>query len=367
MPRYARSGHLIYAQTGTLMAAPFDVQHLNVTGTAVPVVQGILQNPATGAAQYAVSQSGSLAYISGSQTGQSGIVWVSRNGAERAIRAPLRYYQDPRLSPDGQKIAISTADEGHYQVWLFDVSRETMSPFTFQGNNRVPVWTRDGKHIAFLSDRFAPETSIVWERADGSGGSERLTTSKYIILPFSFSPDGELLAFIEINSLTQDDIWMLRLRDGKAQPFLQTPANETAPAFSPDGHWLAYVSEESGQREVYVQPYPGPGGKWQISTDGGTEPVWNRNGRELFYRNGDKMMAVDIDTHPAFAAGKPRQLFEGDYVLNYFPAPYYDVSSDGQRFLMLKPSEQEQSALTHINVVLNWFEELKQKVPAEQK
>ena len=179
----------------------------------------------------------------------------------------------------------------------------------------------------------------------------------------SWSPDGQLLAFIENNPATGQDIWVLRLDDRKAQPFLRTRFNEGAPRFSPDGRWLAYYSDESGRKEVYVKPYPAPGGKWQISTDGGMEPVWNRNGREIFYRSGDKMMAADIASQPSFAAGKPQMLFERTYVPSTGTAPNYDVSPDGQRFLMLKPVEQARAAPTQINVVLNWFEELKQKVP----
>jgi dipeptidyl aminopeptidase/acylaminoacyl peptidase len=156
------------------------------------------------------------------------------------------------------------------------------------------------------------------------------------------------------------------MSDRKAQPFLRTQFDEAVPRFSPDGRWLAYISDESGRFEIYVQPYPGPGRKWQISTEGGTEPVWNPNGRELFYRSGDKMMAVDIATQPGFAAGTPRKLFEGRYELPPFPTTNYDVSPDGQRFLLLKPIEQE-AASTQINVVLNWFEELKRRVPPGTK
>ena len=159
----------------------------------------------------------------------------------------------------------------------------------------------------------------------------------------------------------------MRLSDRKAQPFIRTPFNESAPQFSHDGRLVAYYSDESGRSEIYVQPYPGPGGKWQISTDGGTEPVWNPNGRELFYRSGDKMMAVDISTQPSFAAGKPHMLFEGSYAPTPLTFPNYDVSADGQRFLMLKPAGQAQAAATHINVVLNWFEELKRLVPVGTK
>ena len=163
------------------------------------------------------------------------------------------------------------------------------------------------------------------------------------------------------------DLYTLGLKDGKPQPFLRTPSNETAPRFSPDGHFIAYASDESRRYEIYVRPYPGPGGKWQISTEGGTEPAWNPKGRELFYRSGNKMMAVEVTTQGTFSAGKPKMLFEGPYQLTPLTATNYDVSPDGQRFLMLKPSESAEAAPTQITVVLNWFEELKQKVPAAKK
>ena len=163
------------------------------------------------------------------------------------------------------------------------------------------------------------------------------------------------------------DIWVLRLGDRKAQPFLRTPFNEAAPRFSPDGRWLAYMSDESGRYEIYVQPYPGPGGKWQISTEGGTEPVWNPNGRELFYRSGDKMMAVDIATQPGFRCGQAPDALRGAVPAGSGPDRQLRCLPDGQRFLMLKASEQAAAAPTQINVVLNWFEELKQKVPTGKK
>jgi Tol biopolymer transport system component/DNA-binding winged helix-turn-helix (wHTH) protein len=360
-PRYAPSGHLLYAHEGRLMAVPFDPQQLTATGKAVPVVDGVLQS--TGP-QYSFSATGSLVYIPGvAQADQSKLVWVSRNGGEQLLAAPARYYDTPGLSPDGRRVAVGT--DG--QVWLYDFSRETLTRFTFEGSeNQDPVWTPDGKRIAFESNKEGP-SNVFWQLADGSGGLERLTTSEYNDNPRSWSPDGQLLAFSEHTIAAGFDLWILRLEDRKAQPLLRTPFNESAPRFSHDGRWLAYASDESGRNEIYVQPYPGSAGKWQISTEGGREPVWNPNGRELFYRSGDKMMAVEITTQPSFAAGKPRVLFEGKYLPAVFTVPNYDVSPDGQRFLMIKPVEQKQAGPTQINVVLNWFEELKQKVPTGKK
>ena len=364
-PRYAASGHLIYAQGTTLMAAPFDLQRLEIKGTAVPVVEGVEQSAAFGTSQYSISDNGSLVYVSGgSQANQRRMVWVNRNGMEQPLPAPPKPYQYVRLSPDGRHLAVEIDD----QIWLYDLGRDTLTRLTFEGStNQNPVWTPDGKRIAFYSNREGP-ANLYWQLADGSGGLERLSTDRYAQIPRSWSPDGQFLAFHENNPKTQKDIWVLRMSDRKAQPFLVTPFMEGGPTFSPDGHWLAYASNESGRPEVYVQPYPGPGGKWQISTEGGTEPAWNRNGRELFYRSGNKMMALDVATQPSFSAGKPRVLFEGQYFASDWPliGTAYDVSADAQRFLMVKATEQA-SAATQINVVLNWFEELKQKAPTEKK
>jgi eukaryotic-like serine/threonine-protein kinase len=362
-PRYAASGHLIFAQGGTLMAVSFDPQRLEIKGTPVPVVGGVANSASYASSQFSISETGSLVYVPGGfQSAQSKLMWVNRNGAEQLLAVPAHAYMAPRLSPDGRMIAVGiTEQETH--IWLYDIARETLTRLTFEGNNNnAPVWTPDGKRIAFNSNKDGP-LNIFWQLVDGSGGLERLLTSEYLQAPMSWSPDGQLLAFHEVNPTTQRDIWVLRLKDRKAEPFLRTPADERAPRFSPDGHWLTYVSNESGRFEIYVQPYPGPGGKWQISTEGGTEPVWNPNGHELFYRSGDKMMAVEISSQSGFSAGKPRILFEGGYLPSTVAQPNYDISPDGQRFLMVKPGEQAQGAPTQINVVLNWFEELKQKVP----
>jgi serine/threonine protein kinase/Tol biopolymer transport system component len=362
-PRYVPPGYLAYAQGGNLMAAPFDVQRLEVTGAAVPVVQEVMQSPVSGAAQYSVSATGSLVYVSGgNHAAQRKLVWVSRSGAEQALEAPVHSYVGPRISPDGRQIAVSI-QERDSQIWLYDLSRQTLHRLTFDGNiNNSPAWTSDGKRIAFTSTKDGP-LNICWQLADGSGAMEKLNTSENTQVPISWSPDGKLLAFLEVDPTTGYDIGVLHLDNRKVESFLRTPSNESVPRFSPDGRWLAYISDESGRYEIYVQPYPGPGGKRQISSEGGTEPTWNPSGGELFYRNGNKMMAVEVTTQPSFVAGKPQMLFEGPYATTALTNPNYAVSSDGKRFLMLKSAEQGEAEPTQIKLVLNWTEELKRLVP----
>jgi len=364
-PSYALTGHLIYAQGGTLMAVPFDPERQRLTGSPVPVLEGVLQNG--GIPQYSFSSTGSMAYVAarGVQGTQRTLVWVDRKGAEQPLPAPSRGYRTPRLSPDGRRVAVATTED---QIWLYDLARETLTRLTFGGLDYTPIWTPDGKRVAFQSIRGgARSPNAFWQLADGSGTAERLTTSEYSNVPVSFSPDGQVLAFVEVHPATGRDLWTMNISgDRKPQPFLRTSFNEGDARFSPDGRWLTYISDESGRNEIYVQPYPGPGGKWQISTEGGAEPVWAGNG-EIFYRNGNKMMAVDATTQPTFSAGKPKMLFEGAYVPSLATMPNYDISADGQRFLMIKPSQQAQAAETQINVVLNWFEELKQKVPTGKR
>ena len=343
------------------MAAPFDLRRLALTGEAIPVLDGVLQSQFTGAAHYSFSATGSLVYVPGGfQRRRTRLVWVDRNGAEQPLGAADGDYYVVRISPDGKRLALGIGDG----IWAYDLARGTLTRLTFEGNaNYIPIWTPDGKRVIFQSYRAGTARNLFWQLADGSGGLERLTVSEYTNTPFSFSPDGRLLAFVESEAQAQAPaIWVLRLDDRKAEPFLKTRFDETGPQFSPDGRWLAYVSNESGRFEVYVQPYPGPGGKSQISTEGGRQALWNPNGRELFYREGSKMMAVDVTTEPVFSAGKPKMLFDGPYLMTGAQYPNYDVAPDGQRFLMLKPVEEAQAA-AQINVVLNWLEELKQRVP----
>jgi len=365
--RYVPSGHVVYARAGGLLAVPFDLRRLVVTGPPVSILEGVNMNPTFGAAEFSSSTDGSLAYVAGgSRLSQRTLLWVDRKGAPQSLPAPPRGYLAPRLSPDGQRLAL--AIEGtNPGLWLYDLARGTLTRLTASLPIPFPIWTPDGKHVTFAS---APggELNLYWMPADGSGAAEPLTTNENAQWPGSWSPNGRVLAFSEADPTTGYNIWVLGLQgERKPRPFLQTPSDEYGPVFSPDGRWLAYGSDESGRQEIYVRPFPGPGGKWQISTEGGVQPAWARNGRELIYRDGDKIMAAPVETTPVFAAAKPKLLFEGHYESGVFAFERnYDVSPDGQRFLMIKASEQE-SAPTQLNVVLNWSEELRRLAPAAKR
>ncbi len=342
------------------MVVPFDLAALEVTGDSVPVVQGVRQNAPGGAVDYGISDNGTLVYVPSTSTAglNRTLVWVDREGLATPLIEDRQAYRRPRLSPDGQRVAVEVQSVANSDIWIYDIGRGTRMRLTVEGTNQSPVWTPDGTRVTFSSNRDGPP-DLYWKPADGSGQAELLLNmnSQNNLVPSSWSPDGESLAFYNANG--PGDIWALP-REGDASTFVATAFDERSPMFSPDGRWLAYVSNESGRDEVYVQPYPGPGGKWPISTEGGTEPRWSADGRELFYRLGDKMMVVEVRSEPAFSSERPQLVFEVPYLRDQFGTSNYDISPDGQRFLMIKEEGGQQA---QINVVLNWFEELKRLVP----
>ena len=363
-PRYAPTGHLLYVQPkmpGTIMAAPLDPERLELTETPSPVVEGV-RSTWWGASGWALSRGGMLAYFSGDiPADERKLVWVDRNGKAEALPLPPAFYQFPRLSPDGTRIAVV---KGRLQtsVWIYDLTDDTLNRLTFEGNANWPLWTTDGKHVAYASNRAEP-WDLFWKPADGSGKEKQLLAKSGGQLPCSFSPDGNTLAFL--NGI---DVWVLP-NDGRQQPraVLQTLAVEYNATFSPDGRFLAYTSHESGQPEIYAQPFPSTGAKWQISTGGGQEVVWARDGDELFYRDETKMMAVEVSTQPTFRMGHAQQLFDGpSRVGTLNNVAEYDVAGNGKRFLMIQEAERESSEENHVSVVLNWFEELERLVPTDE-
>ena len=364
---YVPSGHLVYGAGGTLRAVAFDLARLAVVGTPAPVLENVMAT-ATGGVDAVVAGNGTLVYVQGGLiSAQRSLVWVDRMGREEPISAPPRPYVYAQLSPDGTKVALDIRDQ-ESDVWIWDLARETLQRLSFDpGLNRSPVWSRDGQRVAFTRALDMTE-EVYWQAADGSGVAEPLTEkSNALMMPSDFSSDGTTLIYEP--TLPPMDIWMVPVAGPRtaAVALLNGPSNETNATVSPDGRWLAYESNESGQVEIYVRPFPHVNtGRWQISTRGGTRAQWSPDGRELFFYVGagtrGTLMAVPVESGSTFRAGVPRMLFEGNYPAPNTGGGLYDVSRDGQRFLMIK-GEDAESAPRHLTVVLNWLEELKRLVP----
>ena len=369
-PRYSPSGHLLFERDGRVFAVAFDPKRLEVTGQPVPVLDGVKTSPSSGAADFAVSDTGSLVYLpENAYTRDGEIVWVDRKKQVKELAAPARHYGSPHISPDGKRIAVAIpSGSSGSDVWVYEIPHGTLTRLTFDEHSSAPIWSPDGKRIAFATTRPTGPAILV-KAADGSGAEETLVAGESLILvPSSWSSDGKFLAYWAVGSATGRDIWIAPLTgEGKPQPFLQTKFNEMQARFSPDSRWIAYQSEESGRYEVYVQPFPGPGGKWQISTNGGTTPVWAQNGRELFYMSSGNFMSVGVTTQPTFSASTPRIIADyPPFLMGRLSNGAYDVSPDGQRFLFVR-ANVENGPPDEVRVVLNWTEELKHVAPASKQ
>jgi Tol biopolymer transport system component/predicted Ser/Thr protein kinase len=376
--RYLPSGHLVYLHQGTLFAVGFDLDRLEVRGTPAPLLEDVTANAQSGGGQYDVARNGTLVYLSGKYSHASWpVAWLDSPGNTKPLLAAPGQYYMPRFSPDGQRLALAVAEGSNRDIWVYDWQHDTMTRLTFTQRNLFPVWTPDGKHIAIES--LSPgANSIRWIRADGAGESQLLLESKNDLRPYSFSPDGKRLAYVEVSMDTGFYLWTLPLdvsdpehpKPAKPELFLRTPFAALEPAFSPDGRWIAYTSNESGRFEVYVRPFPSGApsgsGKWQISTGGGAHPIWSRNGRELFYETLDNriMVAAYAASADSFAAEKPR-LWSNTQIREPAGVWNLDLAPDGKRFAVIARPEAtaEQEGSVHVAVLLNFLDELRRRVP----
>jgi dipeptidyl aminopeptidase/acylaminoacyl peptidase len=375
--RYLPSGHVIYMHEGTLFAVPFDAKRLEVTGQAAPVLEGVVNNTNTAGAQFSFSEAGNLVYVPGHGSAVAGSVyWMERDGKFQPLRESPANYVSPAFSPNGKQLAMEIFDGKRNDIWVYEWGRDTLTRITFASEpSRVPVWTPDGQRITYSSQEKGV-ANLYWKRSDGSGDAQRLTESKSVQYGQSWRPDGKVLAFTQYNPDTRGDIMTLPMegneksgwKPGEPRVFLNSPYDEMSPAFSPDGRWLAYASNESGNYEVYVRPFPGPGGKWQISTGGGQFPKWSRNGKELFYRTQDSklMVAAYTASGDSFVAGKPQLWSPGQFInfVNLGPFYNFDLHPDGKRFAVVKtPGPGEGTPVNKVTFIFNFFDELRRKVP----
>jgi serine/threonine-protein kinase len=371
--RYLPSGHLIYIHQGTLFGVPFDLKSLATRGTPIPIQEEIAGSGQTGAGQLDFSRTGTLVYLSGKTgIGANSVVWMDDTGKQTPVVMPAGFVITPRLSPDGTKLALAMNGD----ISVYDLQRNAMTRITFTSSgNAFPVWAPDGKHIAYRS----LGDGIWWTRADGSAQPQRILETTDQTESGSFSPDGRQLAFSQVRSTNNSGIWILPLdisdpdhpKPGKPELFLQTAGVVIHPAFSPDGRWLAYASNEAGPYQVYVRPYPAGatgGGQWQISTAGGAIPVWSRSGKELFYRptNGSRIMVVDYTAKgETFSPGTPR-VWSGTPTLVTGLFPSFDVAPDGKRIVTFPVAETArggEKASLHVTFLVNFFDQLRRKLP----
>ena len=369
-PRYVRTGHVVYGENGTLFAVPFDLDRLVVTGDSMPVLEGVA-TARSGAVHFSVSQDGSLVYVTGDtdEVGTRSLVWVDREGREEPISAEPRPYSQAQLSPDGRQVVLQLdSPTGSSDIWIYDLMRDAPTQLTFDpARDTSPIWTPDGERVVFTSEREGVP-AIFWKPADGTGQVERLTPGNVLgQSAHSWSADGRALVIVELDGETLRDIGVLSMNGDQAIDWLlEGNASEQSPDVSPNGRWLAYMTAESGQFEVFVSPFPSVSeGRWKVSQAGGFSPRWGPDSRELFYQTGDGaiMVATNV-TEPTFAPGIPVRLLDGPYVVGERRRTF-DLSPDGQRLLMLKESAGADAPSNQSQVILiqNWFDELQRLVP----
>jgi len=347
-PRFSASGHLLFSRYGRVMAVPFDPRKLETVGAELPLPDSV-RTEINGVAQFSVSDDGTFIYIPGLSAARSSLVWADREGLITPLPFPVEYYGTFQLSPDGIKLAVQLFEGGTSNIWIYDLTSGNRSKLTLEGFNSFPIWSPDGQWVTFFSRREGAER-ILMQSTTNTSEIRELIRGNNAMLPTSWSSEREFLLMDEASN-NYDIVLLDNKRHNEMGGFASTRFIEWGATFSPDSRFVAYTSDEQGQYEVFVQPYPQTGEKWQISSEGGEEPVWSIDTDELFYRNGKKIMAVTFSAVPSFEAARPRVLFEGDFV--NVGGRSYDAAPDGNRFLLLK-SRDVRPAYTHLNAISNW-------------
>ena len=377
--RYVSSGHLIYVHDGRLFALPFDLDRLEATGPAVVILEEITSHDGTGGAQFDMSLQGAFVYLPGPGTStQLPIHWLESRGPSTALRNTRSSWFNLRFSPDGRRIAMELCDEPACDVYVYDWARDHLARLTRdRAQDGEPVWTPDGGRLTFYSERGDGVTAnLYWQGVDRPTEAQRLTDSKHVQLPGSWHPSGRFLAFEDRPAQNTGDLMILPMQGseeagwipGIPSTFLNTPAIEREPMFSPDGRWLAYSSNESGTYEVYVRPFPGPGAESVISEGGGSYPTWSRTSQELYYGtpHGQLMAASYVAEAQTFRVEKARPWAEARYAVRG-PNRMVDLHPDGQRFAIAPAQRVDPAKRDHVSIVFNFFDELKRLAPPAAK
>jgi serine/threonine-protein kinase len=363
-PIFVRSGHMLFGRGRALFAVPFDLRALKLTGPATPVQDQVGCEPASGAFFLSLSRDGTLVSLPSTASQGLEIVLMDRAGKATPLPLPARNYQYPRFSPRGDKLVFNfTGPSGAEDAWVFDLNNESLSRLTFEVDAYHPIWTPDAKAIVY-SVLTGSTDGLYLKQADGSGKAQDLIVTKGAQpIPAAFFPDGKSFVYMHTGSIP--DIAALRLDDPSKPEFLvKTPAQESSPALSPDGRWLAYTSTESGRGEVYVTQLPGAAGRWQVSPEGGDDPLWSHDMKEMFFKRGDEYFAVPIRISPTFQAGTPQLMFSGKFERPIVWIGNWDVSPDGKKFALVRPYGNA-PRFGKILVTINWVEELRQRAPTK--
>ena len=337
------------------MAAAFDLQKLEILGPPRPFIEGVSTDNG-GQTSFCISNDGSLFYQPGDvQTSARKLVWHDRRGIPSELSQDIRSFSfgTPAISPDGRRVAAAFTEGNDVHIWIFDIEREAWVRLTSDGTiNGYPAWTPDGRRIAFMSNRAGPR-NLFWKPSDGSGEAEILIENERYQYPNSWCPDGKHLAFTSQNEDTGYDINILSMDDRSVSSVVASEHNEYGARFSPSGHWLAYFADEAGEYEVYITSFPATGNRLQVSTEGGTRPRWDPDGKGIYYRENNQVMFVSFEAGPPVKLGAPQRLFE-----TTSSQSNWDIHPSGERFLIVQNADE--LASSQIHVIVNWTEVLKE-------